>query len=201
MNISDKEKVFITELDRFENSDIKEDTIELIKGLPDYFFVVPASSSGKYHPLCDLGNGGLVRHTKVVCRVAEEYFRNDLFNMFDSRRRDLIRMSLILHDGFKNGMIDCKFTVINHPLLIANYVYDCKYKLKISTDEVNTVIRLLSTHMGPWVEDKYGNTVLPVPQNYDELFVHNCDYIASRKFLNFNFENDEIVDKPLVLIK
>ena len=29
----------------------------------------------------------------------------------------------------------------------------------------------------------------------DELFVHLCDYIASRKFLNVNFENDEIADK------
>lgn len=31
-----------------------------VNNLPDYFFTVPASSSGKYHPSYALGDGGLV---------------------------------------------------------------------------------------------------------------------------------------------
>ena len=37
-----------------------------VNNLPAYFFTVPASSSGKYHPSYALGDGGLVRHTKAV---------------------------------------------------------------------------------------------------------------------------------------
>ena len=31
--------------------------------VPDYFWVMPASSTGKYHPDQDAGVGGLVRHS------------------------------------------------------------------------------------------------------------------------------------------
>ena len=37
-----------------------------IISLPDYFFEIPASSTGKYHPSYALGTGGLVRHTKAA---------------------------------------------------------------------------------------------------------------------------------------
>lgn len=189
-----KELIFKKELDKFENDDIKEACAKMINLLPDYFFVVPASSTGKYHPLCDMGEGGLVRHTKVTARVCEEYFRNASFNTFDSRKRDLIRMTIILHDGLKNGISDSGNTVINHPLLIADFIKQNENLLSLPTEEIDTITRLVSTHMGPWTKDRNGNEILKAPKEYDELFVHNCDYIASRSFFNFEFENNEIVD-------
>ena len=48
--------------------------------------------------------------------------------------------------------------------------------------------------MGPWTKDYKGNEVLPKPVNKYQKFVHMCDYLASRKFLNINFKENEIVD-------
>lgn len=47
--------------------------------------------------------------------------------------------------------------------------------------------------MGPWNIDRFGNS-LPVPEKEDEKFVHLCDYLASRNFLNVSFDENEIID-------
>ena len=46
--------------------------------------------------------------------------------------------------------------------------------------------------MGPWTKDYQGNEVLQKPTSKYERFVHMCDYLSSKKFLNVNFENDKI---------
>lgn len=189
-----KEEVFKTELSKFENNDIKETAITLINNLPDYFFEIPASITGKYHPLSSLGKGGLVRHTKIACRICEEYFTNDCFNKFDSRKRDLIRTTIILHDGLKHGKEDSGKTLTEHPLLVAEFIKENAKNLTIPQEEIDTIIRLISSHMGPWTKNKLGKKILPEPKEYDELFVHNCDYMASRTFFNFHFENNELID-------
>ena len=55
--------------------------------LPDYFFSVSASSTGKYHPSFSLGNGGLLRHTKVVVKIAYELLAID--DRFTDNDKDL----------------------------------------------------------------------------------------------------------------
>jgi hypothetical protein len=42
--------------------------------------------------------------------------------------------------------------------------------------------------MGKWTTARYSNTVLPEPKTGLENYVHLCDYIASRRFIDFNFE-------------
>lgn len=51
-------KSFMTQLNLINNPDWKKAAISMTKKLPNYFWVAPASS-GKYHPKCDLGVGGL----------------------------------------------------------------------------------------------------------------------------------------------
>ena len=46
----------------------------------------------------------------------------------------------------------------------------------------------ISCHMGQWNTSKYNDKVLPTPHDSISWFVHLCDYLASRKFLNFDFE-------------
>ena len=60
--------------------------------------------------------------------------------------------------------------------------------------DIITVVRLINSHMWLWNTDKNSNVVLPIPVDYDEKFVHACDYLASRNFLNICFTNNEIVD-------
>ena len=68
--------------------------------VPDYFWHVPASSTGKYHPNFAQGEGGLVRHTKAAMCVAEELLRLEEF-MYANR--DIVYAAIIIHDCFKYG--------------------------------------------------------------------------------------------------
>lgn len=190
----EKSNVFNTELNYIEDDKIRESTKYLLDRLPDYFYVMPASTSGKHHPEFSLGEGGLVRHTKAAVKIAMELFRNDVFNRFDGHEQDLIIMALILHDGLKQGWNEKGHTCFEHPLLVSKFIFENISSLSMKKIDSLTVMRLIKAHMGPWNTDKEGNVVLPVPTLYDEKFVHLCDYIASRNFLNINFIDNEIVD-------
>ena len=74
-----KTEYFITELDFIDDPKIKEIAQNLIGQLPDYFFEVAASSTGKYHPNYALGKEGLIRHTKAAVRIANDLLRLEMF--------------------------------------------------------------------------------------------------------------------------
>lgn len=47
----------------------------------------------------------------------------------------------------------------------------------------------IETHMGRWTKDyKSSREVLQKPSTGMQNFVHQCDYLASRKCLEFNFD-------------
>jgi hypothetical protein len=189
-----KKDIFNTELKRFNNDNVKTSTETILEMIPDYFYKVPASSSGKYHPSFSLGEGGLVRHVKVAMRILEEMFRDEAFGVYDEYTKDLIRMALILHDGFKSGKEYGGHTCSEHPVIMSEFIIENKDKLLISEKDSKFVSELVLTHMGPWNKDKEGNVIMPVPKSNEQLLVHLCDYIASRNFLNVCFDNNEIVD-------
>ena len=87
---------FKREINYVKDSSKRHDLKVLIELLSDYFFDIPASSTGKYHPDFSLGNGGLVRHTKVAVRIAYELLGNNTVGMkFSDTDKDLIIMALI----------------------------------------------------------------------------------------------------------
>lgn len=49
------------------------------------------------------------------------------------------------------------------------------------------IAKCIHSHMGQWNENNYSSVILPKPQNPAEKYVHQCDYLASRKCLKFNF--------------
>ena len=53
---------------------------------------------------------------------------------------------------------------------------------------------MIESHMGEWNTNSYSNVVLPLPITKHQKFVHMCDYLASRKFINVKFENNNIID-------
>lgn len=63
---------FKKELEYIKSEDILESAKYMINILPDYFFEIPASSTGKYHPKFAASTCGLVKHTKVAVRIAHE---------------------------------------------------------------------------------------------------------------------------------
>ena len=120
-----KVSIFNEEYKYIRNEEYKEDIKFLVGNLPDYFFEVPASSTGKYHPKYTLGDGGLVRHTKAAVRLAYELLSNPIIGgKYTDREKDLMIMSLLIHDGLKSGREKSKYTKVEHPLLVCDFIKD-----------------------------------------------------------------------------
>ena len=187
----EKIECFQKELEFIKNKRIRESCKTMINLLPDYFFSIPASSTGKYHPEFTLGEGGLVRHVKVAVRIAKDLLDNpSIGDKYTNDEKDLMLMTLILHDGLKSGLTHNRYTQFNHPTLIKNYIMENKDKLELTEKELKFVGLAIESHMGPWNKDYNGNEVLPVPKTKYENFVHMCDYLASRQYLNVKFDNN-----------
>lgn len=185
--------VFNKELTYIKNPKYKENAIKLIELLPDYFYEVPASSTGKYHPDFALGSGGLVRHTKVAVKIAYELLNNDTIGYsFNDNEKDLMIMALIMHDGLKHGKIKEKYVRFDHPVLMANYIKENKDKLTLTDNEIEFITSVIGSHMGQWNTNPYSNVTLPLPKNKYQRFVHMCDYLASRKFIDVKFKGGNI---------
>lgn len=188
----DKVSYFNKEYNYIKDDKIREDLKYLVSNLPDYFFEIEASSTGKYHPKFASSEHGLVKHTKVAVRIAYELMENPALTNFTNREKDLMIMALVLHDGLKCGNPKEKYTRFDHPLLVANFIKDNKNKLSLSVDDIEFVTSVISSHMGNWNTDYNGNEVLPKPKNKFQRFVHMCDYLASRKVINVEFNGIEI---------
>ena len=188
------EEYFLEEISYIKNDKIKKSLIYMINKLPDYFFIVPAASTGKYHPMYASGEGGLLRHTKAAVRIAYELLNDPAIgDKYTSDEQDLMLMGLLLHDGLKLGKEESKYTKFDHPILMANYIEEEKDNLELTDSERNLVMDVIKTHMGPWTTDYDGNEVLEKPKTKYQNFVHMCDYLASRKCILIPFdENDNI---------
>lgn len=190
-----KENTFLKELSYIKSERIRENAIVLINLLPDYFFKIPASSTGKYHPKFSLGDGGLVRHTKAAVRIAHDLLISKCLGFsFNDNEKDLIILALLIHDGLKSGKIQGKYTAFDHPILISNLVKENKNKLDFNDSELNLLTSMLESHMGEFNTTPYSKVELPIPSNKYERFVHMCDLLSSKKYLDITFRNNEIVE-------
>ena len=190
-----KDTIFVKELSYIKDSRILENSRRMIEMIPDYFYEVPASSTGKYHPGFVQGDGGLVRHTKAAVRIAYELLSDEcLCKGYSDIDRDLIIIGLIMHDSCKYGLTKGKYTLVNHPMIAAKLIRDNKDKLTLTDYELNLLCGMIEAHMGPFNKDFNGNVMMPLPKNKYEQFVHMCDLLASKKFLDIKFTNDEIVE-------
>lgn len=191
MTEQEKTETFRLELNYIQNPDIKKFTESMIGRLPDYFFEVGASSTGRYHPSYALGNGGLVRHTQAAARIAIELFRCEaVTGKFSDESKDIILSALILHDGCKHGIIKQQYTVAEHPLEAVKFCEQQEdAKSSLSEDFFEKIMDGIKTHMGFFNTDfKTKREVLPKPDKGYQNFIHLCDYLASRKCLEFNFD-------------
>lgn len=136
--------------------------------IPDYFLKIPASSTGKCHPSYTLGEGGLVRHTIAAVKIANYLMSIDCsIDVLGLSAEDMdnVIAALILHDSFKQGIVQDGYTVKDHALIAAEQVKEAFGETPIYS--------LILTHMGQWGDVK--------PRSIPESIVHFADYLASRK--------------------
>ena len=182
--------MFTEELNYIEEARIREAAKVLLDNLPDYFYKIPASSTGKYHPDFASGEGGLVRHTKVAVRMAYELYQITPYDkLFTQHEKDIMIVALLIHDGLKKGNPEEKYTRFDHPILAAKYAEEMQDKTQLNDAEIKLISHVVKTHMGKWNTDYNGNEVLEVPKDRYQYFVHMCDYLASRKVINVKFDD------------
>lgn len=170
-------QVLNNEIGYIKNEVVRDTVINVLNQAPSYFFSIPASSTGKYHPSFSLGDGGLVRHTKMAVRIAYDMFT--IVPQFTDIERDCIIASLILHDVCKSGKNHSGYTKHEHPILACELIDSV-----VSNEYTELIKRGIASHMGQWNTNNYSNVVLPRPTDKYERFVHMCDYLASRKFFD-----------------
>ena len=188
-----KRDVFKKELSYVVDEDIRESLAIMIDKIPDYFFNIPAASTGKYHPAYAQGDGGLVRHTKAAVRMAYELYG---IYKFPQRTKDLIIFALILHDSVKKGIEEEKYTKFDHSLIASEFIKNNKGDLKLSNDDIEFICGCIGSHMGKFNTSDYSDVILPLPKTPEQKFVHMCDFLASRKVINITFDKDNnIVDE------
>lgn len=187
---------FQKEIGYIQNIEYVEIFKKLIELLPDYFFEVAASSTGKYHPKFSLGEGGLLRHTKVAVRIAYELLSDSCIgDKYTSREKDLLILALTVHDGVKHGIPKENYVRADHPLLVSKLIQEHKTQLGMKDEDLQFICSVIETHMGPWNTHPYTKEeILPIPKDKYQNFVHMCDYLASRRFLSVEFDQNNILD-------
>ena len=187
----DKKNLFKMEIGYLKDKNYQDSLLKIIEELPDYFFIEAASSTGKYHPSYALGEGGLLRHSKAAMRIGYELLGNPAIgDKYTSREKDLMMMSLLVHDGLKLGLPKERYTRFDHPILMANFLIENREKFNLTEEDASFMADVIKTHMGVWTTDYNGEEVLEKPKTKYQNFVHMCDYLASRKCLEVPFDEE-----------
>ena len=188
----EREEMFLDELSYISNEDYSEALLKIINMLPDYWLKEAASSTGKYHPEYALGEGGLLRHSKAAMRIGLELLNNPAIgDKYTPREKDLMLMSLLVHDGLKLGLPQEKYTRFDHPILMGDFIVEHKEEIGLNEEDAKFMQDVIKTHMGNWTTDYNGNEVLEPPKTKYQNFVHMCDYLASRKCLLVPFDEED----------
>lgn len=184
-------------LDRYVDmictSEIKDHVKLVLEKSPDYFWHIPASSTAKYHPRPARERFGLAGyHTPAAVQIALELFNNDTVQRFSQIERDIIIGALLCHDVVKNGVEYSKYTDAGHGMLLEKLmgIDPDDYQEDGEPTPLCIMYACIRSHMGQWNTDfrDKSKVVAPKPVDRIERFVHMCDYLASRKCIEINFD-------------
>jgi len=181
---------FKYELESINSLEIRKFTLTMLENAPDYFWKIPASNTGKYHPKDELGEGGTVLHTRKAVKIG-----NELCRAFNIREvpRDCILSAILIHDLCKNGYPDnAGFMVQGHGYLLTNIATKAKI---FNPDQPEVypyiVLSLASTHMGRW-DHPYSTAE---PSSTSQLIVQLADYFVSRRYVSIDLNPGVIENK------
>lgn len=174
MNKSD---YFKTEIDKIVDYNLKDFCRFMFnEEVPDYFFKIGASASGKFHPKFSQGEGGLIRHTKAVFWFADELIRSSYYYLEDVYK-DYILVACLLHDIAKYGMKDemDKSQYSSHPENASEMIANA-WETFFSEPAPFVLLNAVASHMGKWGKTKALTQI--------DRCVHLADYVASRNFID-----------------
>ncbi len=177
-------KFLSAELNLIQNPNLREFTEQCCDQAPEYFWVCPASLSGKYHPQVSLGPRGLLRHTKLAVWWGVEFCKAFALT---PELQDYVVAALILHDMYKNGSQEQYTTRITPSNTTAIHGIWMAERLVMwgqgSSFDLDLLVTAVRGHMGVWTEEGHAAKPnnLTGTQRLVAWIVHLADYAASRK--------------------
>ena len=177
-----KKAVFKELLDKFETEKIRLYCEDMIENIPDYIFIMPSSTSGKFHNATQCQPHGQIYHIimfgaimnyRLALKCNKEKFNNPI-------HRDAMRCVPIFHDAVKCGWNGSRYTVHDHPMLAGAWVRETKVDHDIDDEIKEMIARMCERHSGEWTSSKRSKVVLPEPETEMEILVHECDILSSR---------------------
>ena len=183
ISVQDKITTFEDEIKLIFDDDVREFTKLCVAAAPNYFFIdCPASSTGKYHPVSELGPDGTILHTKKVFTLAYELCRG----LDCEQNRDEILSACIIHDLRKQGLTKSGHTTKNHPDLAAKLVEEVQRDTMLLSDKAFNLIRnMVGYHYGLWSSGKWRKPLSEFSP--EELCVYMADYVASKRCVEVNY--------------
>jgi hypothetical protein len=183
VSVEEKIATFEEELSLIFDEDVREFTKLCVVASPNYFFTdCPASSTGKYHPITELGPDGTMLHTKKVFTVAYELCRG----LDCEQNRDEVLSACIIHDLRKQGLTKSGHTTKNHPDLAARLVDEVQRDTMLLSEKSHKLIRdMVGYHYGLWSVDKWRKPLSKYTP--EELCVYLSDYVVSKRCVEVNY--------------
>lgn len=200
-------ELFEKEINLIKNENMRKIVANTLDASPKCIQTIPASSSGRYHPTYSLRDGGLVRHIKATVGIAWSMIESGVIKgllkeaeKFSDMYEDVVYASLILHDCCKPDDTPKHGTRFDHPLIGAElfvttfkeYIKEAVLKdgdMRYFRATVPLISNCIKSHMGIYTTAPYAKgIVLPKPSNNLEWFVHSCDLLSSRKYIEFDFD-------------
>ena len=174
-----KTDFFKRELDLIVNEDLRMMVKSYLEeSVPDYFWEIGASSSGKFHPAFSQGKGGLVRHTKAVVMFAEELLRMSTYAFMRDEYKDYVIAACLVHDTAKYGVKEYDKAEYKNHAPAAAVAFDT-WCMSLDYDCSEFLLNAIASHMGQWSTDRDDR-----PFTNIDRCVHMADYMASRPFID-----------------
>jgi hypothetical protein len=187
---------FDPELRMIKSDFIRDITRQLLMEASDFNVIGPAASSGKYHPIEELGAGGLARHIRAVFFVLARMMGcNPRYD--DPNLRDCMLAAALLHDAEKYTDEGIAHSHMGHP-----QVMNKRLLAKVSTTQtreqqgqISSIADLVRTHMSRWnyfdENDKELDKNNPdLPKTSDQWLLCYADMVASCKSIHLEFDNN-----------
>ena len=174
-----KTDFFKRELDLIVNEDLRMMVKSYLEeSVPEYFWEIGASSSGKFHPAFSQGKGGLVRHTKAVVMFAEELLRMSSYAFMRDEYKDYVIAACLVHDTAKYGAKEYDKAEYKNHAPAAAVAFDT-WCMSLDYDCSEFLLNAIASHMGQWSTDRDDR-----PFTNIDRCVHMADYMASRPFID-----------------
>lgn len=135
---------------------------------------IPASVSGKYHPVECCKPGGLVVHIQRACYFTFMFIKSHKYET--DLRGDILLTSILLHDiAKKERYSGNEYTM--HPINAAKMIESNKDMIP---EKVFKIIQsCVKYHMGPWTPTSFKKEMYSY--THLEMLTYLADYLASQK--------------------